>query len=300
MNPQVDNGRVFVRAPAKINLCLHVGAKRPDGFHELESLVAFTRLGDEILVEREDELQLSIGGPFAERLSSGDDNLVMKAARALHVRSGIGARISLLKKIPLASGVGGGSADAAATLRALVRLWSLPISSDDLHTIAAQLGSDVPVCIESSPAWMTGRGEVVQLLPRLPEISIVLVNPKVEVPTADVFRRLDKRRGTGLPAPMTAFSDADSLVQFLAGTTNDLQSPAIEIAPVIGRVIAEVDRLPGALMVRMSGSGATCFGLFESGETAKASADLLRERHPDWWIVDTSVAPRELSLASAA
>lgn len=302
MKPPSDTDRVVVRALAKINLCLHVGARRMDGYHDLESLVAFTSFGDELLLERDQRLSLSIAGPFSDGLSSADDNLILKAAHLLAPRSaqGVGARITLTKHIPVASGVGGGSADAAATLRGLSRLWRLPLSPRELHATAAAIGSDVPVCLDSTPAWMAGRGERVQRLPALPEISLLLVNPKIEVSTAEVFSKLTQRRGTGLPAPLVPFADIFAVVRYLQTTTNDLEAPAMRIAPVIGDVIEEIGRLPDVLLARMSGSGATCFGLVENNESASRCARMMRDRHPHWWVTATSLAVGDVGGAKLA
>jgi 4-diphosphocytidyl-2-C-methyl-D-erythritol kinase len=301
MTPPANTDRVFVRAPAKINLCLHVGGRRTDGFHELESLVAFTSFGDELLLERAEGLSLSVAGPFGEGLSEGDENLIMKAARNLAVQTGAtsGARITLTKRLPLASGIGGGSADAAAALRGLSRLWDLDVSALELQTVAAAIGSDVPVCLASCAAWMTGRGENVQTLPQLPEISLVLVNPMVEVPTARVFGLLKERRGADRRAPLEGFADAATLVRYLKACGNDRENPAMEIAPVIGETIDEIARLPDVLLARMSGSGATCFGLVEGAEIARECERILRATHPDWWIVGTSLALNEFGAAMA-
>lgn len=298
MKPQPATDRVSVHAPAKINLCLHVGARRADGFHDLESLVAFTELGDELLLERAEGLALTINGPFSQGLSGGDDNLIMKAGLYLaeKTRTTMGARIALTKQLPLASGIGGGSADAAATLRGLVQLWALDVPVRELQAVAAAIGSDVPVCLPSSTAWMTGRGENVRLLPALPKMSIVLVNPMVEVPTAKVFSLLQRRRGSGSEAPMGGFSDALSLVRYLKGTCNDLEAPAIAMAPVIGEVIATIARAQGVLLARMSGSGATCFGIFETDADAQISAAEIAGAHPGWWVRATRIASRDAGL----
>jgi 4-diphosphocytidyl-2-C-methyl-D-erythritol kinase len=263
-----------------------------DGYHDLESLIAFTTFGDKLLLERDQQLSLSIAGPFSGGLSNADDNLIMKAARLLasYSAQGTGARITLTKHIPVASGVGGGSADAAATLRGLARLWCVPLSPGELHAAAVAIGSDVPVCLDSTPAWVAGRGERVQRLPALPDMSLVLVNPKIEVSTAEVFSKLTQRRGTGLPAPSAPFADIFALVRYLETTTNDLETPAMRIAPVIGEVIEEIARLPGVLLARMSGSGATCFGLVENRERAGHCARMLGELHPEWWVTATSLA----------
>ena len=264
MPPEHRPDRLIVFAPAKINLCLHVGDKRADGFHKLESLVAFVDAGDVLRFERAQDLSLTIEGPFADGLSIGDDNLVFRAARLLstHANVSSGAHIVLQKNLPVASGIGGGSADAAATLRGLVELWGLELSASELLAVAAELGSDVPVCIELASAWMEGRGERITAAPKLPDCWLLLVNPSVSVSTADVFRKLgrpvhppleggsklslsdsEKRisgRGIVDPAPRpeklslrSSFStrpqgaggviDVASLIGFLKSTINDLE-----------------------------------------------------------------------------
>jgi 4-diphosphocytidyl-2-C-methyl-D-erythritol kinase len=275
--------RIF--APAKINLFLHVGAKRADGYHELESLVVFAGVGDELAFEPADDFSLTIDGPFADALSFDPDNLVLKAARALAAQAGVrnGARIALTKNLPVASGIGGGSADAAATLRGLNALWQMHLAPEELRIIAAQIGSDVPVCIGCKPAWMEGRGEKVTALDDIAEVPMVLVNPGVAVPTGKVFASLKERRGVGLPLPHAMKSTAE-LVSYLKTTANDLEAPAREIAPVVGDVLDALASQPGALLARMSGSGATCFALFESEKSAQEAATAIRARHDDWWV----------------
>ena len=279
--------RIF--APAKINLFLHVDGKRADGYHELESLVVFARVGDELAFKPADEFSLAIDGPFANALSSDSDNLVLKAARVLAAHVGVrnGASIALTKNLPVASGIGGGSTDAAATLRGLNLLWQKHLASGELRTIAAQIGSDVPVCVESTPAWMGGRGEKVMALDGIPEVPMVLVNPGVAVPTGKVFAALQERRGVGLPPPC-GIKNASELVAYLKATTNDLQAPARAIAPVIGEVLEALASQPDALLTRMSGSGATCFALFESVISAQKAATVIRTQHSDWWVAEAA------------
>jgi len=286
------SGEFFVAAPAKLNLFLHIGEKRGDGFHDLESLVAFTRCGDEISVAADDGLSLSVNGRFGSQLAGGEENLALRAARRLAERTGFtdGARILLRKNLPIASGMGGGSADAAAVLRGLMRLWSLDLDRETLREIAGSLGADVPVCIDSETAWMEGRGERVRPLPRLPKAGVLLVNPAVAIPTAQVFAALGARRGLGMQCPEMSFADLDALVRFLRGTTNDLEAPAREIAPAIGALLREMNYLPGVLLARMSGSGATCFGLFDCEESARTAGMLLRALQPNWWITETVFA----------
>jgi 4-diphosphocytidyl-2-C-methyl-D-erythritol kinase len=282
----------MARAPAKINLFLHVGDKRADGFHALQSLVAFTEAGDNLDFVLDDAISLAIDGPFGAELSAGDDNLIVKAARVFEPALGAvkGAHVTLTKNLPVASGIGGGSADCAATLRGLNALWSLGLDTAALQEIGASLGSDVPVCITCRPQWMEGRGEILTELPALPETAIVLVNPGVGVPTGKVFAALKERRGVGLPLP-PAFAGAADLVAYLKDTSNDLEAPARAIAPVIGEVLDFIAD-EGALLSRMSGSGATCFGLFENGTAAARAADAIHAAHPGWWTVASRLSDR--------
>lgn len=286
-----ESGRVFVPAPAKVNLFLHVGDKRADGYHDLESLAVFAALEDGIWLEPANHFSLAVTGPFAAGLARGDDNLTIRAAKALAewAQVGSGARITLRKTIPLASGLGGGSADAAAVLRGLVRLWKFDANNEELRGVAASIGSDIPVCIDSATAWMEGRGERVTLLPVLPAIRLLLVNPLVAVSTAQAFATLGSRHSLGLACPRAPFQDAAALVRFLKSTANDLEQPARAIAPVIGEVIDEIARLPGVLLARMSGSGATCFGLFGDDHHVHEAMALLRARRANWWLAGTSL-----------
>jgi 4-diphosphocytidyl-2-C-methyl-D-erythritol kinase len=289
-----------VLAPAKVNLFLHVGDKRTDGYHALQSLVAFTHAGDELAMSPDRELKLVIDGPFAKVLKADADNLVLKAARALAAHAGVkrGATISLTKNLPIASGIGGGSADAAATLRGLAQLWGLKLDGDDLLAIAETLGSDVPVCVSSRAQWMEGRGEILTALEPLPVMAMVLVNPGVAVPTSKVFAALKDRRGTTLsPPPKSA--NVSVLITYLKDTSNDLEAPARSIAPVIDEVLSVLADQPGALLARMSGSGATCFALFDTDEAATKAAVMIGVRHPKWWTVSTKIAPLSAAVLQA-
>jgi 4-diphosphocytidyl-2-C-methyl-D-erythritol kinase len=276
-------------APAKINLFLHVGDKRADGFHDLESLVAFVEAGDTLSFTQSSELTLKIEGPFAAGLEAEGDNLVLRAARTLasHAKRPAGAAITLTKNLPVASGIGGGSADAAAALRGLTRLWALDMSWLQLRALAEELGSDVPVCVESKPSWMEGRGERVTPAGALPDMAMVLVNPGVAVPTADAFRTFKDRRGTGAVDHAARLLRPRELIAFLKSTTNDLEVPARSLAPVIGEVLSELSRMPGVELWRMSGSGATCFALFEDESAAEMAAIALAHSHPAWWVQST-------------
>jgi len=279
-------------APAKINLFLHVGEKRDDGFHELEILAVFAQVGDTLTFTPSDRLTLEVDGPFAASLDAGADNLVLRAARALATHRGQrpAAAIKLTKNLPVASGIGGGSSDAAATLRGLVRLWGLDVSWSELRAIAATLGSDVPVCVESHAAWMEGRGERLTPAGALPEMAMVLVNPGVSVSTAAVFDVLSVRRGTGKVDHAARIQSHSELLAFLKTTTNDLETPARSLAPVIAEVLDELARMPGVELRRMSGSGATCFALFEDENAAELASIALSHSHPHWWVRATKFA----------
>ncbi|HEX4370902.1 MAG TPA: 4-(cytidine 5'-diphospho)-2-C-methyl-D-erythritol kinase [Rhizomicrobium sp.] len=287
MAPSVN---AAIKAHAKVNLFLHVGEKREDGFHPLQSLAVFGDFGDRLSVEDADDLSLVLDGPFAAGLEGGD-NLVLRAARALAERAGrpAQAKITLTKNLPLASGVGGGSADAAATLRLLSNLWQLKYDEKVLRDIGATLGSDIPVCVRSQPAFMEGRGEVLSPVTSLPQLPLLLVNPRVAIPTADIFAALGERRGVGMKLPSGGFTDLADLLRFLEMTNNDLEAPAKVREPVIDDVLNALRRMPGALFTRMSGSGATCFALMPDEGGATRAAAVLKEKYPNWWVQPASV-----------
>jgi len=266
-------------AAAKINLFLHVTGRRADGHHLLDSLAVFAGAADELRAEPADTLSLTIDGPFARALLGEPDNLVLRAARALAEMAAIPprARLVLTKNLPVASGIGGGSADAAAALRALSALWDIKA---DLPALAARLGADVPVCIASRAARMAGVGEVLSPPPRLPPCGVLLLNPGAPVATADVFRA---RSGAfSSPADLPAgWRDAASMAADLGRLRNDLEGPAIGVCPAIGAALDMLRSMPGCLLGRMSGSGATCFGLFSTPGQAEAAARSVRR--VEWW-----------------
>ncbi|MBA2587256.1 MAG: 4-(cytidine 5'-diphospho)-2-C-methyl-D-erythritol kinase [Alphaproteobacteria bacterium] len=274
------------RACAKINLFLHVGTKREDGFHPLQSLAVFTDLSDALAIEAAPDLSLNIDGPFVKGLDGEGDNLVLRAARAL---GGQGAKLTLTKNLPVASGIGGGSADAAAALRGLNTLWNSGKDSSGLCEIAAALGSDIPVCVLSTPCFMEGRGEILRQPDSMPRLPMLLVNPRVAVPTKEVFAALQTRSGADMTLPRGRFRDTADLLRFLETTRNDLEAPALGLQPVIGEVLAAMAALPGALLTRMSGSGATCFGIFADDDCCARAARLLKEAMPGWWVAPTFV-----------
>jgi 4-diphosphocytidyl-2-C-methyl-D-erythritol kinase len=285
-------------APAKVNLALHVLGRRADGYHLLDMLVAFPPVGDTLVAERARDLSLRVEGPMAGSLGTTalDDNLVLRAARGLSALAPgrhTGARLRLIKRLPVAGGVGGGSADAAAAIRLLCRIWDIPRDDPRVAELAVSLGADVPMCLVSRPLRASGVGESVDLLGDLPAFGILLVNPGAAVPTPEVFRRLQRRENPPLPA--FAPSDREAFLALLTACRNDLEAPAVAIAPVIGDVLAALAGLPGCRLARMSGSGATCFGLFARPEGAEAAAASLASRHTGWWI---AAAPLSGGLSS--
>ena len=278
---------ILETAPAKINLYLHVGPLRHDGLHELASLFVFAEEGDRIGVAAAPELSLKIEGPFAGALSGlpREKNLVWRAASVLKEKAGIheGAALLLQKNLPIASGIGGGSADAAAVLRALMKLWRPNISEEALFDLAFELGADVPACLNAAPIYVSGAGEQIKPGPSLPPLWICLVNPGVDMPTGAIFQAFDK----ACPAPpfpsatMIEVSDNEMLTASLKSTRNDLESIARNQAPEIDDVIGFLGEEPGSLIARMSGSGATCFALFASAAAAAAAARRANAR--EWW-----------------
>jgi 4-diphosphocytidyl-2-C-methyl-D-erythritol kinase len=273
-------------APAKVNLYLHVTGRRPNGYHSLDSLVAFAGIGDWVSAAPAANLRLTVSGPFAEAAGAGEDNLVLRAARGLAalVKAESGARLTLEKHLPVAAGLGGGSSDAAAALRLLLELWRAAPDPQELDQLALSLGADLPVCLGGRPAVMTGIGE--QVAPTtLPPAFLVLANPRIALSTPRVFAALAGRFSSS-PAVWTAPSGLSDLVAALAARGNDLQTAAIELVPEVGQVLDRLACLPGALLARMSGSGATCFALFAEARGAKAAAAQLAADEPGWWIAD--------------
>ncbi len=266
-------------APAKVNLFLHVTGRRANGYHVLDSLAVFPGAGDTVTAGPSDRLSLRITGPCAAGLLTGGDNLVLRAARALAAEAGIVPRAALVleKRVPVASGIGGGSADAAATLRLLSRAWGL--GDDAPGVVAAQLGADVPVCVAARPAVMRGVGEILLAAPDLPAFGMVLVNPGVAVATPAVFAA--RQGGFKPPVELPAsWPDVLTMAADLARWTNDLEPPAVALCPPISDVLAWLRAQPGCLLARMSGSGATCYGLFADPAVATG---LARAAPSGWW-----------------
>lgn len=271
---------IRVAAHAKVNLYLHVVGRRADGYHLLDSLVVFADLHDMVSAEPADDLSLTVDGPFADALAGEPDNLVLRAARALAAAHGREprARLALTKRIPVAAGIGGGSADAAAALRALAELWSVEIPDG----LPLKLGADVNACLASQALFMSGVGEVLHAAPGLPPVYLLLVNPGVAVATKDVFRARSgafSREALFNVAP----ADAEGLARFLRHRGNDLTAAATVHAPVIKEVRLKVAETEGCLLARMSGSGATVFGLYATAEAAAAAAAQITRDQPAWW-----------------
>ncbi|HEY4344447.1 MAG TPA: 4-(cytidine 5'-diphospho)-2-C-methyl-D-erythritol kinase [Parvibaculum sp.] len=275
-------------APAKINLSLKVLGRRSDRYHELQSLVVFADCGDVLTGEPAGTLSLDIVGPFAGALADEGDNLVLQAAGFLGDHLGIkpAARLRLEKNLPVASGIGGGSADAAAALRLLTKLCNARIDPNALASLALRIGADVPVCLDATPALMWGRGELIARTDGLPPFWLVLANPGVALSTAAVFKALDapelreKQAGPILPA----LGNLDALVAWLAAQGNDLEAPARSLAPAVAEVIDALHAAKHCRLARMSGSGATCFGIFADEAEARAAETTLKAAHPRWWI----------------
>ncbi len=278
-------GGVSLTAPAKINLYLHVTGRRDDGYHLLDSLVAFAGIHDIVSARPADEFSLAVDGPFADGLPADADNLVLKAARRLATAAGIdrGAALSLTKRLPAAAGLGGGSSDAASTLRALDDLWGLHMADSALAELALELGADVPVCLAARAAFVGGIGEKLAPAPVLPPAWLVLVNPRVALSTPRVFAARDggfSDDGRFAYAP----GDAGELAALLQTRRNDLTTAATGLEPAVGEALDALAAVPEALLSRMTGSGATCFGLFADVDAATQAALALGRAHPDWWI----------------
>jgi 4-diphosphocytidyl-2-C-methyl-D-erythritol kinase len=269
-------------APAKVNLYLHITGKRDDGYHLLDSLAVFAGLADRLTFASSTELSLTVTGPFASSLSAEPDNLVLRTARMLAAENDIqptGA-LTLEKNIPVASGIGGGSADAAAALRLLCRAWRLNPGPPALDRIAAALGADVPVCLRNRPLRMRGVGEKLTPAPALPRFGLVLVNPGVPLATVSVFRARSGH-GSGEAVLPDRWDTAGSMAAALSGLTNDLEAAAITLVPSINDVLRAIAGTRGCLLARMSGSGASCFGLFGTDREAEAAAREIAR--PGWW-----------------
>jgi 4-diphosphocytidyl-2-C-methyl-D-erythritol kinase len=283
-------------APAKVNLTLRVLGKRADGYHDLDSLVVFAALADEVTLSPGGGLGLDVAGPTAAAAGDVSDNLVLRAAQALAARVPdlrLG-RFTLTKRLPVAAGLGGGSADAAAALRLLARLNGLADDDGRLIGAARVTGADVPVCLDPRPRVMRGIGDLLSAPLDLPAFPALLVNPGVPVPTKDVFARLGlkpgERRGAASEVDPPRLKSRDALLAYVKSQPNDLEAPAVALQPVIADVLTAIAGAGGCLFARMSGSGATCLGLFASEAAAAAARQQLTSAHPGWWVAVTMFA----------
>jgi len=289
------NDRVRVeRAPAKVNLTLRILGRRSDGYHELESLVVFAGVADELALAPGDDLALEVTGPTAASAGDLADNLVLKAAKGLAARvTGLKAgQFRLTKQLPVAAGLGGGSSDAAAALRLLARANALALDDPRLLDVAAATGADVPVCVDPQPRIMRGIGEVLSAPIRLPRLPAVLVNPRVAVPTREVFGKIGLAKGEqrGIAAADPGdLTTPEALLAYMAANANDLETPAVALQPVIAEVKAALASQDGCRLARMSGSGATCFAVFGTDSEAAAAARALGAARPAWWVAATEL-----------
>ncbi len=281
-----------VFAPAKINLYLHITGRQDNGYHTLDSLVGFADIGDHIRIEAADDFTFQIDGPYAHAFgpkecdaSPHSSNLVVQAVWALAqaAQKTPNIHVTLTKNIPLAAGLGGGSADAAAVIWGLLKWWELPTQATYLPALMTSLGADVPVCLASTPARMQGIGDILDVVPTMPEIPIVLINPNKACPTKEIFRDFDSDFKTPYPLPDT-LHDFDGLITFLAQRHNDLEPPAKAYVPEIQTVLSALNTEEGCALARLSGSGASCFGLFKDEAHAKSTASTIAEDYPEWWV----------------
>lgn len=280
-------------APAKVNLFLHVAPVSDDGYHPLASLVAFADVGDGLTVEPAERLSLTVTGPFGQGLGDNGDNLILTALRALGAVTGAGdpaLAVSLDKQLPIAAGLGGGSSDAGAALKAARDFLGLSLDDTTLAGIAASVGADGPMCLHARAAWAEGRGDCLTFEPRLPPLPAVLINPGVPSPTGAVYRAYDAGHPAAAdrPGPPGDWT-VSSVIDWLAVQRNDLEAPAVALEPAISVALNEAARLPGVRLVRMSGSGATVFALFDSLEAASDAARGLSIARPDWWVRATTL-----------
>lgn len=275
-------------APAKVNLALHIVERLPDGYHRLDSIAVFTDIGDRLEAElRQDgELQLVIEGEFAEGLPIAD-NLILRAAKLLQQRAAIplGANIRLWKHVPVGAGLGGGSADAAAALRLLNRVWGAGLSDVVLAELGGQLGADIPACVFSGAVRMEGIGEQLSPVLHVPQFSLVLAYPNAPLWTPDVYRAMTGKVFSGiLPALPGIGADRAEWLEWLKVTHNDLEAASRELSPHIEAMIGALRRNAGCMLARMSGSGSACFGVFETVEQAVGAQKFLKRQHPEWWM----------------
>ncbi len=277
-------------APAKVNLTLHVTGQRDDGYHTLDSLVIFADVADQLGATAAPDLRISVSGPFSTGIPTDHTNLMMRAAEALRSVRGVsqGAALTLEKHLPHAAGIGSGSSDAAVTLAMLAELWGVaPLPSTAPEVLA--LGADLPVCLRApQPTRMSGIGDTLTAVTKLPECALVLVRPPVEVSTAAVFKALADKNGTPMD-PLRDGLDYDGFARWLAAQRNDLRTPAEKIAPTVSEAIAKLKSLPAVSVAGMSGSGATCFGLVKDMATARQVARIVQVSQMNWWVAPAAV-----------
>ncbi len=282
---------VCAAAPAKINLSLHVTGRRPDGMHTLESLVVFGGVGDRLQAGPDPDDHLLVDGEFAKFIKTDASNLILRALGAFRSRwpdaLQTGVRIKLVKNLPVAAGIGGGSCDAAATLGILAQMSGMPVSSRELFEVALDLGADVPVCLKKQPALMGGVGEKLGRVPPLPQMHMVLVNPGISASTGEIFSRLSRRNNPPMPKMPPRFASAQSLARWLGTTRNDLVEPASGLVPQINELSGFFHNDQNCLFARMSGSGATVFGLYERRRNAVDAAKALQQNWPGYWVCAT-------------
>ncbi len=286
----MPHNTVHLFAPAKLNLFLHITGRQADMYHTLQSLMVFVDVGDALEIAPHDTLYIDIVGPHAAPLDKPKDNLVYKAAILLAESYQVTPRgkIILTKNLPVASGIGGGSSDAAVTLKGLVKLWDLPGEPGRLLQLAQKLGADVPACLNGKPVWAEGIGEKMTALTDMPELHFVLVNPMIQTPTAQVFERFGNR----FSPPIQFSGRRKTAAEWIADLKiyrNDLTDAATSVTPVIRDVLMALAETSGGLLHRLSGSGATCFGIYSSKESAHAAAHVLKTRYPDWWVTTANM-----------
>ena len=275
-------------APAKINLYLHVTGRRDDGYHELDSLVVFADVGDRVRARPAVETTVELSGPYAGSLEDGEGNLVLRAFKVLseHIGSTANIGLKLEKNLPVASGIGGGSADASAVIKALITLWDIHVDERDLFDLALELGSDVPACLAGKPTYMSGIGEILEPVEQLPALPAVLVNPDIQISTSAVFKGFSMKFSE--PGHINDMpNDIECLVRALAGRRNDLYDIAKDMVPEIANVLTMLEATSGCLLARMSGSGATCFGIYANGADAQIAAHMIGGIKPYWWVMPT-------------
>lgn len=289
--------RVSVFAPAKINLALHVTGQRADGYHLLDTLVAFASVGDRVVLDLDTAPGLTLAGPECTGVPADGRNLVARTLASFW--PGVAPGITLEKNLPPASGIGGGSADAAATWRAMAALGGWPAPGVGEMARLLSLGADIPMCLASRPARVTGIGETIQPLPALATLPAILVNPRVEVPTPAVFAALAHKESPALGPLPQDLGDAAALAGWLSAGRNDLEAPAISLVPAIAQVLGVLRALPGCRLARMSGSGATCFALLPDAAAAERAAESLQGDYPGWWVRAAMIDAVDRSAAVA-